>query len=274
MRISYGKLRVPLQRVVERDGRHDVLAAEVSVEVLGENFLPAYTEGDNSAVVATDSIKNFVLREAGSWDGATLESLVDHLGRRLLDTYDQMQGLRLSGRELRFDPAGARGVLFARSRDDHGVAALELARDDGGVRTVEHRSGREAIELLKVTGSAFTSFVRDDYTTLPERRDRPLYVRIDLGWRYRDAADALGVDPSRYVASEQARDLCVAVFDELVSESIQHLVHEMGVRALERFPSLAEVSFEARNLTRDPVGPGVYSDPFPAYGTIALTLRR
>ena len=41
MRISYGKLRVPLQRVVERDGRHDVLDAEVSVEVLGENFQAA-----------------------------------------------------------------------------------------------------------------------------------------------------------------------------------------------------------------------------------------
>ena len=41
MKISYGKLRVPLQRVVAHDdGRHDVLAAEVSIEVLGENFPP------------------------------------------------------------------------------------------------------------------------------------------------------------------------------------------------------------------------------------------
>jgi len=41
VRISYGKLRVPVHRI---DG-DDVLACEVSVEVLGENFLPAYTEG-------------------------------------------------------------------------------------------------------------------------------------------------------------------------------------------------------------------------------------
>ena len=42
MRISYGKLGVPLQRVVKRaDGDHDVLAAEVSIEVLGENFTVA-----------------------------------------------------------------------------------------------------------------------------------------------------------------------------------------------------------------------------------------
>ena len=46
MRISYGKLRVPLQRVAKRaDGEYDVLACEVSIEVLGENFHAAYTEG-------------------------------------------------------------------------------------------------------------------------------------------------------------------------------------------------------------------------------------
>ena len=65
MKISYGKLRVPLQRVVaNEDGRHDLLAAEVSIEVLGENFEAAYTEGDNREVVATDTMKNFILREA------------------------------------------------------------------------------------------------------------------------------------------------------------------------------------------------------------------
>ena len=60
VRISYGKLRVPVHRI---DG-DDVFACEVSVEVLGDNFLPAYTEGDNSDVVATDTMKNFILRES------------------------------------------------------------------------------------------------------------------------------------------------------------------------------------------------------------------
>jgi urate oxidase len=60
-----------------------------------------------------------------------------------------------------------------------------------------------------------------------------------------------------------------------VSESIQHLVHAMGTRLLDELPGLAEVAFEARNLTRDPVVRGlVDTDPFPAHGTITLTLRR
>ena len=286
--ISYGKAAIPVYRhdaaplvgvpaVPESTftGRANRLfACEVDVEVLGDNFLPAYTEGDNSLVVATDSMKNFVLREAGVWDGATLESLLARLGRRLLASYPQMEGLRLAGRELRFDAVAASGVLHARERGDRGVAALELEREGDGTRVADQRSGREGVELLKTTGSAFTSFVRDDYTTLPERRDRPLYIRLDVGWRYADPLDAEGVDSGRYVPSEQVRDVCAAVFDGLVSESIQQLVHEMGVRLLDRFPPLAEVSLRALNLTRDPVGDGVFSDPFPAVGTIDLTLSR
>ncbi|MCZ4492544.1 MAG: pucL, partial [Conexibacter sp.] len=59
-RISYGKLEVPVQLV--RGER--LLAADVSMEVLGQGFLPAYTDGDNTNVVATDTMKNVILRRA------------------------------------------------------------------------------------------------------------------------------------------------------------------------------------------------------------------
>jgi urate oxidase len=173
-------------------------------------------------------------------------------------------------------------VLHRRSHDDHGVAELEHARTPGGAsRLVGLRAGRVGLELLKVTGSSFTRFVRDDYTTLPERIDRPLYIHLDVHWRYADARDAVGLDTAHYVPSEQVRDVCAAVFSELVSESIQQLVWHMSERLLERFPQLAEVSFAAENRTRDPIAQReddarikVSSDPFPAFGTITLTRRR
>jgi urate oxidase len=53
------------------------------------------------------------------------------------------------------------------------------------------------------------------------------------------------------------------------------------LRVLDRFPQLAEVSFDAQNRTRDPFFESetdptvkVYSDPFSAYGGIKLTMRR
>jgi urate oxidase len=199
-----------------------------------------------------------------------------------------MEGLRLSARELPFERVGvgASGErsdrLFSLGGGDRAVAELELERSaDGGVGLVDARSGRVGLRLLKTTGSAFTRFARDDATTLPERADRPLFIHLDVHWRYADPADAPAGDPARYVAPAQVRDVVCAVFHEFVSESIQHLVHEMGQRLLERFPGLAEVSFAGENHTHDPV-PGsdvaserkAYSAAFPAWGLITLVLSR
>ena len=260
MRISYGKLRVPVHRI----SGDDVFACEVSVEVLGENFEPAYTEGDNSNVVATDTMKNFILRESLTYGGDTLEGLLEHLGRGFVATYPVMEAVRMTGGEHRFDRVA--GKVFSRSADDHGVASVEVGPDGVG----DVRGGRHGLMLLKTSGSAFTHFARDEYTTLPERGDRPLFVRIDADWLYAPSAEP--------VDSLAVRDHFARTFDDFVSESIQHLVHEMGVRLLADHEGIAELSFTAENHTRDPVGEAdgrkVYTDPFPAQGLITLTLTR
>jgi urate oxidase len=274
-------------------GRPNVLlAASIDVQVMGDTFYAAYTHGDNTNVVPTDTMKNFIHRESLGFEGSTLEGWLFFLGRRLLETYPRMERLRVSGEELPF--AAARvpgtepgsfvesGVLFHRRHDDQSLAALEIDRDaDGSAVLNDLRAGRVGLELIKVTGSAFASFPRDEYTTLPERRDRPLFIHLDVAWRYADPAVTIDPDPSAYVAHEQVADLVAAVFHEFVSLSIQHLVNEMGTRLLDRFPQLVEVSFEAQNRLWDTAEASaederlrVYTDPRPPYGRIGLTLRR
>jgi urate oxidase/2-oxo-4-hydroxy-4-carboxy-5-ureidoimidazoline decarboxylase len=259
VRITYGKLRVPLQRVTRGQ---DLLAAEVSVEVLGENFVAAYTEGDNRQVVATDTMKNFILRESLTAPEDTLEALVEHLADGFLRTYPVMEAVRVSAREHPFERLS--GKLFAAHPGaDHGVASVERH----GAEVTDRRSGRHGLWLLKVTGSAFTRFARDEYTTLPERVDRPLYIRLDADWRTDEP-----------IASAELRDHLAHTFDDFVSESIQHLVHEMATRALARWPQLREIELRAENHTRDPAHEEgeriVYTDPFPAQGLITLTMER
>jgi urate oxidase/2-oxo-4-hydroxy-4-carboxy-5-ureidoimidazoline decarboxylase len=273
-RISYGKLQVPVHLV--RGDR--LLAADVSMEVLGQGFLPAYTEGDNTMVVATDTMKNVILRRAHEYEGTTLEGLLDELGRGFLATYPEMEGLRLWAAAQPWTAETAR--VFRRVEGDHAVASIELAQGAGGaVSLVEHRSGWVGLRLLKTTGSAFTRFARDDDTTLPERVDRPLFIHLDVHWRYADPADAVGTG---HVAPSAVLELVLETFDGFVSESIQHLVHEMGTRALQRFPALAQIAFRGENHTYDPV-PGAadadplrktYTSPFPAWGLITLVLDR
>lgn len=274
-RISYGKLEVPVHRIIgER-----LLACEVSMEVLGQGFLAAYTVGDNTAVVATDTMKNVILRRALEHDEPTLEGFLDGLGRDFLARYPEMEGLRLSAREQPWVAAGER--LYRLEGADHAVAELELSRDAQGndVALRELRAGHVGLRLLKTTGSAFTKFARDDTTTLPERGDRPLFIHLDLHWRYADPTAALGDD---HVDPLAVRALALRTFDEFVSESIQHLVHEMGQRILAAFAPLHEISFRGENHTHDPV-PGIedapegrraYTAAFPAWGLITLTLTR
>jgi urate oxidase len=201
-----------------------------------------------------------------------------------------MERLTMLGRDLPFPATVVPGNggfeasdrLFSRDRCDAGTARLELARDGGGrVIITAHESGRRDLQLIKITGSAFADFARDEHTTLPERRDRPLYIWLDIGWRYADAQHAVLAEPARYVAAEQVADLATAVFHDFVSLSIQHLVNEIGTRMLERWPQLAEVSFDAQNRLWDVAAESAgnprvktYSDPRPPYGHIGLVLRR
>jgi urate oxidase len=267
------------------------LAAEIDVQVLGEAFTAAYTEGDNSMVVATDSMKNFIHRESLAYEGSTLEGWLYFLGGRFLDTYPQMERLRVSAEEIRFDPARVPApeggfedsdVLFHRRQDDRGVAALEVGRgSDGSIVLGDLRSGRVGLDLLKTTGSAFADFSRDEYTTLPSRKDRLLFTHVDIAWRYDDPRVAVMPEPARYVHPDQVADLAAVVFHQFVSLSIQHLVHEIGLRMFERFGALTEVSFEAQNRTFDLAETSeseprrkVYTDPRPPYGRIGLTMLR
>ena len=274
-------------------GRENVLmAAELEVAVHGTVFLDAYTRGDNRLVVATDTMKNFMHTATLASDAATLEGWLFDIGAAFLATYPHMERLTMHGRELPFPAAlvpaddgdgfAASQALFWRDRNDRSTASLELERDEAGaVRITGHACGRADLQLIKITGSAFADFARDEHTTLPERRDRPLYVWCDIGWRYADAADVLGSEPSRYVAGEQVADLTASVFHQFVSLSIQHLVNEIGGRMLERWPQLAEVSFQATNRLWDPgvesaADPRVktYADPRPPFGRIGLVMRR
>ena len=302
--IRYGKAEVRVYRTYAEPlsgvtpipespftGRDNALVgAEVEIVVRGTQFIDAYTKGDNRRVVATDTMKNFIHARSLTARARTLEEWLFELGTGFLETYPHMERITMAGRELPFPsavvPAGDGGFgqsdrLFSRGRGEHGTARLDLERDEGGVTITDQESGRAGLQLIKLTGSSFADFARDEHTTLPERRDRPLYIWCDVGWRYRDPTMAVLADPARYVAGEQVADLAATVFHEFVSLSIQHLVNEIGTRMLERWPQLAHVSFDAQNRLWD-VGaesaddPRIrsYADPRPPYGHIGLVLRR
>ena len=264
VRIGYGKEAVSVYRT---DGVSSLFAAEIGMTARGEAFLPSYTEGDNTVVVATDSMKNFIQITALEYVEGSLEGFLELLGRRFLDLYGQVERIELTAREVPF--ARRSEQSFQAVGGDRAVAELALGREG----TVEQRSGREGLRLVKLTGSSFENFVRDEYTTLADSRDRPLFIHLDVHWRNRDFAVRADV--------EAVRDSLTATFAAFYSASIQELVHEMGVRALAAFPEIDEIAFEGQNRLWDTAQVDgrdervrVYTDPRPPYGLIELTLGR
>jgi urate oxidase len=113
-------------------------------------------------------------------------------------------------------------------------------------------------------GSAFTGFVRDEYTTLPELADRPLYMWLDVEWLGAgDESLAAAVGPL-------VRDMFVA----FESGSIQQIIYRVGMKMLDDLPALQEVRLEANNRTWDQVADHAYTDPRPPYGCLGLRLER
>ena len=128
--IGYGKEAVSVYRT---DGVSTLFAAEIGMTARGEAFGPSYTEGDNTAVVATDSMKNFIQMTALEYDDPSLEGFLEVLARRFMDIYGQAERIELHGREVPF--ARRTEQSFQRVGGDVGVAELALDRDG----TLEHR---------------------------------------------------------------------------------------------------------------------------------------
>ena len=278
----------PVAESPYRGDRNVVFAHNVKFAVSGEELLSSFVDGDNALVVATDSMKNFILRETAAYEGSTTEGLLKEIAGKFFDRYPRMTGIDIEAERLPFGRAAVKEgdgfasseLVYRRSRDERGYAKFELAKErDGEVSVVAQKSGVLGLQLIKVSGSSFYGFVRDEYTTLPESFDRPLFIFLDIRWSYADPSESLG--GRTYVAPEQVRDIAQNVFHERVSPSIQHLLYRIGRRVLHRFPQLAEVEFESHNRTWETVvepggagEAGVYTEPRPPYGFQGFSMTR
>jgi urate oxidase len=245
-----------------------VFGANVMMLLYGDAFWPTYTTGDNSGLIATDSMKNFIQRETLGFTGEGLEDYTHYLAHRFMATYPQVDGMRVSATEIPYAPLDGR--VYEPAGPERARADLELARSG----LVDLTAGLHGFRLLRLTGSAFHGFVRDQYTTLPDLFDRPLHMWLDVEWRYVNPQQAL----SAHDVVARVRRLVQTVFREFESGSIQQVIYGMGRRLLDEIPEVSEVTLEANNRTWDSVieqgTVGVYTDPRPPYGCLGLRLTR
>jgi urate oxidase / 2-oxo-4-hydroxy-4-carboxy-5-ureidoimidazoline decarboxylase len=268
----YGKGETVVYRLHRDHHVPPMLAAKVTIIIWGDAFWQTYTTGDNTGLIATDSMKNFVQRETLQYPGESLEGLIFFLGKKFLEKYPQAEGAELYAEEIPFEGAGM--VALQPSGAARGGAGVWLARDDAGTVIVRDLvSGLMGYQLLRATGSAFHGFVRDEYTTLPEMKDRPLRMFLETQWRYVNPAAALEGE------AVSAVDRVVReTFDTFESGSIQQVIYRIGQHVIAQIPGISEIELEGQNHTWDLVvdggNVGVYTVAKPFYGILGVTVKR
>ena len=271
----YGKGDVTVYRL-NRDGKTPagqcpVFGANVLMLLYGDAFWSTYTTGDNTGLIATDSMKNFIQRETMNFADYDLEAYVRFLGAKFLGIYPQVEGLQISASQIPYEGIVDGHIAFAPAGPDRATVRIEIERT--GI--TELRSGIAGFRLLRLGGSAFKGFVRDAYTTLPDIINRPLHMWLDLDWTY--SSHAAGF--SGGTITEHVRRMVHELFQGFESGSIQEVIHQLGTKMLADIPEIAEIRLEANNRTWDTIAEeggvlGVYTDARPPYGCLGLTMKR
>jgi urate oxidase len=236
----YGKSRVRLLKVLRDGDIHTV--KELTARVLLEGaFDRSFTDADNASVVATDTMKNTLHVLAHDELGIDNEPFARRVAAHFLDQYAHVERVTIGLDErvwTRLTVSGtAHPHCFAHSQVGRPFTRVVASRDE----TV-HESGIKGLTILKSTASGFEAFHRDEFTTLPETRDRILATSARVSWRW-------SREPANYRAATDAIvDAVLVPFVERYSPSVQATLYGMAVAALAACAEIDRVTLTMPNL--------------------------
>jgi urate oxidase len=272
---GYGKSGIRLVQVSRKSDRHELRDLTVAVRFEGD-YDASYTEGDNSAVFPTDTMKNTVYALAARDAINEPEDFGQRLGRHFLDRNPKLHRVRIdiTAHPWKHIAIGGRehGQGFMRRGPDTRTAAVQLDRK--GVRI---GAGVSDLVILKSSRSAFAGFPRDEYTTLPDTHDRLLATSLTATWHYRDADLDFGP------LWQAVRQTLLEAFAEHDSKSVQHTLYAMGQAVLDTSDEVSAIRLVMPNKHHLPVDLSRFglenrNEIFVAteepYGLIEATLTR
>ena len=232
---QYGKAQIRLMKVDRDTDRHVLHDLNVSIALAGA-MEAVHREGDNSAVLPTDSQKNTAYGFAREHGVGEIEEFASLLARHFVDTQPSVDRARVHIEEYAWERLDGAQHSFAQSGRE--VRTTTVRYDGRGVRVL---SGLTGLVLLSSTGSEFRGFLKDRYTTLAEADDRILCTSVDATWRHATAPDDWG---KSYTA---ARAALTGAFADTYSRSLQQTLFAMGERLVSTCADVSEVRLSLPN---------------------------
>jgi urate oxidase len=270
----YGKAAIRLVRVARGADGHRLRDLTVAIALEGA-FEAAHTDGDNSMVIATDTMKN----TAYAFAKDHLDGSIEDYGRALAEHFlaaPQVDVATVNVRAHQWSAIDVAGTpapdAFVRGGEGTRIATVTATR---GGTSVE--AGVEDLVVMKTTRSAFSGFPRDRYTTLAETDDRLMATKITAIWRY----GSPDLDADATFAAVRATLL--EVFADHDSPSVQTSIWIMARAILERHDEVEEIRMVLPNLHHwlvdlSPFGLAndreIYTPTTEPHGLIEATVRR
>jgi urate oxidase len=230
-------------RIYRDTPRHEIRDLNVSTSLRGD-FAAAHVDGDQSAVLPTDTQKNTAFAYARSHGVASVEEYALALARHFVDDVEPVQAARVDVEQYPWTRVTVDGQdhdhTWVRAGGEVRTTAVTV-EGSGDARTVAVVSGLKDLVVLKSTGSEFRGFLTDRYTTLPETDDRILATSLVAQWRY------AGQDVDWDAVHTGVRATLLERFATVHSLALQQTLWHMASAVLERFGDVVEVRLAAPN---------------------------
>ena len=270
----YGKAAIRVVRVLRGNDGDRVRDLTVAIALEGD-FETSYTDGDNSLVIATDTMKNTAYVFAKDHLGGSIEAYGRALAEHFLaESQVDTATVNIRAHEWRALDVGGSRSPGAFVRGGEGTRVATIAANRGGTAV---EAGIEDLVVMKTRRSAFSGFPRDRYTTLAETDDRLMATKLTAIWRY--GAPDLDFDATY----EAVRSTLLEVFADHDSPSVQTSIWIMARAILDAHDEVDAVRMVLPNLHHWPMDLSpfgmtndreVYVATAEPHGLIEATVRR
>jgi urate oxidase len=236
---NYGKSDIRLVKVFRATERHEIKDVRVDVAQEGD-FDAAHVTGDNTGLMATDTMRNTVYALARDRFTSSIEAFGVDLVRYFVEAAPRASRVRVRFTEHPWERIEVNGQPHDHSFVRGAGVRTATVEGDGSEFGVE--AGIDDLIVLKTTRSGWEGYHRDRFTTLPETDDRILATVVKADWSYggRTELDFDGV----YSA---VRQKILESFTDHYSPSVQNTLYRMGRAVLESFPEVEKIHFSLPN---------------------------
>lgn len=242
---KYGKGHVRVMRLT-RDGDHHTPRETCMTVLMKGAFDAAWTSGDNTACVATDSVKNIVNVVAAKNLSLDKEQFAEAVAKEFLDKYQHIEEMLVEGEETRWVRQSFGGTphghTFTLDGNGTGYVKLVMSR---GEKVLQ--SGLRGFTFMKTTRSGWVEFLDDEYRTLADTTDRIAATAMDATWTWSSAP------PDYTAANDKLLGIMIEVFGTTYSKGVQDSMYRMGEAVLAQMPEIADLSFAMPNKHYIPI---------------------